>query len=216
MIDPRKIRLSATRLSDAPDEIDLTGGPKPLSLALMVRRVGQRERTDDLRRRSPPHRRGALSNVWGNFRQRDMAPLECEPPEYIRRRDELIDLLPPTTEPPSMTLAGLRACVTAAMKPPPLSRCRLCGAHRDHVMPMRKFALVAEELRGNPVSEICSPQPVSESELLRVHTPHTSRQSGPDRLENSPNLRSSPGRPPCSPACCLTNGGVACRCQDRP
>ncbi|HEY5704837.1 MAG TPA: histone deacetylase [Terrimicrobiaceae bacterium] len=41
----------------------------------------------------------------------------------------------------------------------------------DHVMPMRKFALVAEELRRKPGFEICSPPAISESDLLRVHTP---------------------------------------------
>ena len=41
----------------------------------------------------------------------------------------------------------------------------------DHMMPMSKFALVAEELRRKSGFEICSPQPLSERDLLRVHTP---------------------------------------------
>ncbi|HEY5812343.1 MAG TPA: hypothetical protein VIT23_06800, partial [Terrimicrobiaceae bacterium] len=42
----------------------------------------------------------------------------------------------------------------------------------NHVMPIRKFQLVAEELRKNPKIQIVLPSPVSEIDLLRVHTAH--------------------------------------------
>ncbi|GAB4169485.1 MAG: histone deacetylase [Terrimicrobiaceae bacterium] len=39
----------------------------------------------------------------------------------------------------------------------------------QHVMPMKKFALVAEALRGTPGVEILEPEPVTRDDLLRVH-----------------------------------------------
>ncbi len=41
----------------------------------------------------------------------------------------------------------------------------------EHVMPIGKFALVADELSRNPNITIVSPTPVAEADLLRVHTP---------------------------------------------
>lgn len=40
-----------------------------------------------------------------------------------------------------------------------------------HIMPIRKFALVAEQLRKRSDIRILPPEPVSENDLLRVHTP---------------------------------------------
>ena len=42
----------------------------------------------------------------------------------------------------------------------------------DHVMPIRKFSAVAEALRagGLPIA-LCTPSPVSDEQLLYVHTP---------------------------------------------
>lgn len=39
-----------------------------------------------------------------------------------------------------------------------------------HVMPMRKFQMVADGLAGNPFVRVEVPAPVSETDLLRVHT----------------------------------------------
>src|SRR5213593_2160190 len=41
----------------------------------------------------------------------------------------------------------------------------------DHIMPMRKFALVAEGLKSFPGVQLAEPAPVTEEELRRVHTP---------------------------------------------
>jgi len=40
----------------------------------------------------------------------------------------------------------------------------------DHVMPMRKFALVAGQLQSMPGVKLCEPTPVTEADLGRVHT----------------------------------------------
>ena len=40
----------------------------------------------------------------------------------------------------------------------------------SHVMPMRKFSLVAEQLQGKGTAEFRAPEPISREALLRVHT----------------------------------------------
>lgn len=39
----------------------------------------------------------------------------------------------------------------------------------DHIMPIRKFGLIAEELRSNPRIALKQPKPVTEADVLRVH-----------------------------------------------
>ena len=78
----------------------------------------------------------------------------------------------------------------------------------DHVMPMRKFDLVAGELSKKPGVELCAPQPVSESDLLRVHTPdyvRAVRTGLPRELAESQKF---PWSPALYPSVLLTNGGV--------
>jgi acetoin utilization deacetylase AcuC-like enzyme len=78
----------------------------------------------------------------------------------------------------------------------------------DHVMPMRKFALVAEELKRQSRLKICSPQPVSESDLLRVHTSEyvsAVKSGSPRELAESQKF---PWSPALYPSVRLTNGGV--------
>ncbi len=78
----------------------------------------------------------------------------------------------------------------------------------EHVMPMRKFALVAEQLRQIPGIEMASPAPVSESDLLRVHTPEyiaAIRSGHPRDLAQSQKF---PWSPELFPSVLLTNGGV--------
>lgn len=95
MIDPRRVGYLQPDFR-TPDEIDLSGGPRPLSLALVVRRVGkEKERT--LSGAEALDIAQALYRMYGaSFRQRDMAPLEASLQNYPAR-DELVDLLPPTT-----------------------------------------------------------------------------------------------------------------------
>jgi len=78
----------------------------------------------------------------------------------------------------------------------------------DHVMPMRKFALVAEQLRDFSAIKIASPPPVSEQDILRVHTPDylAAIKSGhPRELAESQKF---PWSPELFPSVMLTSGGV--------
>ena len=94
MIDPRKINYLQPDFR-APEEIDLSGGPKPLSLALIVRRVGLE---DELTISGAETRSiaEALYRMYGvTFRRSDMAPLIASLQRYPAP-DAVIDLLPPT------------------------------------------------------------------------------------------------------------------------
>lgn len=77
-----------------------------------------------------------------------------------------------------------------------------------HIMPMRKFALVAEALRAHPEIEILAPEPVSANDFLRVHTADyvTAIQTGePRELAESQKF---PWVPELYPSVCLTSGGL--------
>jgi len=77
-----------------------------------------------------------------------------------------------------------------------------------HIMPMRKFALVADALRSVDALEIIVPPPISKSDLLRVHTPEyvAAIESGePRALAESQKF---PWVPELFPSVCLTSGGV--------
>ncbi len=77
-----------------------------------------------------------------------------------------------------------------------------------HVMPMRKFQLVADGLAGNPFVRVAAPLPVSETELLRVHTAEyvTAVRTGePRALAESQKF---PWSGALWPSVLLTSGGV--------
>ena len=77
-----------------------------------------------------------------------------------------------------------------------------------HVMPMRKFALVADELRKRDWVKLVEPAPVSETDLLRVHTPEyvgAVKTGEPRDLAESQKFPWSPGL---FTSVLLTNGGV--------
>lgn len=77
-----------------------------------------------------------------------------------------------------------------------------------HVMPMRKFAMVAEALRARAWVRLVEPSPVTVDDLLRVHDPRYVRavQTGePRALAESQKFPWSPGL---FPSLLLTNGGV--------
>jgi len=78
----------------------------------------------------------------------------------------------------------------------------------NHVMPIRKFRLVAEALRSNPRVELRQPEPVTEEDLLRVHTRayvDAVRTGEPRTLAESQKL---PWSPDLFRSVLLTNGGV--------
>jgi acetoin utilization deacetylase AcuC-like enzyme len=77
-----------------------------------------------------------------------------------------------------------------------------------HIMPIRKFGLVADELRSIAGIELRSPEPVSNEDLLRVHTPEYlgAIESGePKALAESQKF---PWSPALFPSVRLTSGGV--------
>lgn len=78
-----------------------------------------------------------------------------------------------------------------------------------HIMPMRKFQLVADKLRTDPRFEMVEPVAIDETDLLRVHSPEYVRaiQTGePRELAESQKF---PWSPALYPSVRLTNGGLA-------
>ena len=76
----------------------------------------------------------------------------------------------------------------------------------DHIMPMRKFALVADGLKSFPGVQLAEPAPATEEELRRVHTPeyiNAVRTGVPRALAESQKF---PWSPQLFPSVCLTNG----------
>jgi len=77
----------------------------------------------------------------------------------------------------------------------------------DHVMPITKFALVADGLRGDPRVRLEEPAPLSEADLLRVHTRDyvdAVRTGEPRALAESQKF---PWSPQLYPSVLLTGGG---------
>jgi hypothetical protein len=98
LIDPRRVRYLQPDFR-APNEIDLTGGARPLLLSLIVRRVG---REGELTVSGGEVRRivEAIYRVYAEtFRGCDMAPVLASLQGYPAP-NEIIDLLPPTTDLP--------------------------------------------------------------------------------------------------------------------
>jgi acetoin utilization deacetylase AcuC-like enzyme len=78
----------------------------------------------------------------------------------------------------------------------------------DHVMPMRKFQLVAEGLAGRSGVDVERPSAVTEAQLLRVHSPayvEAVRTGAPRALAESQKF---PWSPALWPSVRLTNGGA--------
>ncbi len=78
----------------------------------------------------------------------------------------------------------------------------------NHVMPIRKFRLVAEALATDPRFTVTAPSPVTDPDLLRVHTPayvEAIRTGTPRELAESQKF---PWSPTLDASVRLTNGGV--------
>lgn len=83
----------------------------------------------------------------------------------------------------------------------------------DHVMPIRKFGLVAEALRSEAYVALKEPSPVTEADLLLVHTQSyidAVKTGTPKQLAESQKF---PWSPELYPSVLLTNGGVLAACQ---
>ncbi len=77
----------------------------------------------------------------------------------------------------------------------------------QHLMPMRKFALVAEGLREMADVRLAEPEPVTEQDLRRVHAAEyiaAIQTGGPRALAESQKF---PWSPELYPSVCLTGGG---------
>lgn len=77
----------------------------------------------------------------------------------------------------------------------------------DHVMPIRKFGLVADGLRDAPDVRLVEPAPVTEEDLLRVHTPEyieAIKTGEPRALAQGQKF---PWTRKLFPSVCLTGGG---------
>jgi acetoin utilization deacetylase AcuC-like enzyme len=78
----------------------------------------------------------------------------------------------------------------------------------DHVMPMRKFQLVADALAGRAGVKVEAPPPIAQADLLRVHTSayvEAVRSGEPRALAESQKF---PWSPALWPSVLLTNGGA--------
>ncbi len=78
----------------------------------------------------------------------------------------------------------------------------------EHIMPIRKFRLVADALRNDPRIEIAAPAPIDDADLRRVHSSQyidAIRTGTPRALAESQKF---PWSPALYPSVCLTNGGV--------
>jgi acetoin utilization deacetylase AcuC-like enzyme len=76
-----------------------------------------------------------------------------------------------------------------------------------HIMPIAKFGLIAEQLRGRPGVRLAEPLPVTEEDLRLVHTPQyiqAVRTGQPRALAESQKF---PWSPALFPSVCLTSGG---------
>jgi hypothetical protein len=95
MIDPTRVHYLQPDFR-LPDAIDLSGGPRPLSLALIIRRVG-REKENTISGAESRSIIDALYRMYEmTFRARDMAPLIAGLEKHPGP-DEVIDLIPPTS-----------------------------------------------------------------------------------------------------------------------
>jgi acetoin utilization deacetylase AcuC-like enzyme len=77
----------------------------------------------------------------------------------------------------------------------------------EHPMPIRKFGLVAEELKKMPGVQLLEPEPVTEQDLERVHTRkyiEAIKTGQPRELAESQKF---PWSPELFPSVCLTSGG---------
>jgi len=77
-----------------------------------------------------------------------------------------------------------------------------------HIMPMRKFQLVADELRNDPRFEIREPVPVEEMDLLRVHSPEYVRAVRTGEPRELAESQKFPWSPELYPSVRLTSGGL--------
>ena len=77
----------------------------------------------------------------------------------------------------------------------------------QHIMPIRKFGLVADGLRDAPDIQLARPEPVTEQDLLRVHTPEYLEAIKTGEPRDLAQSQKFPWSPELFPSVCLTSGG---------
>jgi acetoin utilization deacetylase AcuC-like enzyme len=76
-----------------------------------------------------------------------------------------------------------------------------------HMMPIRKFGLVADALRDDPEIELLEPAPVTEADLRRVHTTRYIEAIQTGNPRELAEMQKFPWSPELYPSVLLTNGG---------
>ncbi len=78
----------------------------------------------------------------------------------------------------------------------------------NHIMPMRKFALIAERLRADPRARFHDVTPIAETDLARVHTADYIAAIATGEPRALAESQKFPWSPALYPAVRLTNGGL--------
>jgi len=173
--------------------IDASGGPRVIPFELVIRRLG-REMERHLAARDVHEAVQAIYDMYAlGIRARDMRScfacakrlLEERPPEFVLLRPTGAGLPIPVFYHP-----GFAAPIG-----------------EEHIMPMRKFALVAERLRG-PAAKLLEPTPIPLDDLRRVHTAEYVRAVETGKPRVLAESQKFPWSPQLFPAVRLTNGGV--------
>jgi acetoin utilization deacetylase AcuC-like enzyme/GNAT superfamily N-acetyltransferase len=199
-IDPRVIHYFQPDFR-LPSEIDTTGGAHPLPFQLILRCIGRETQTTitgaDVRRIVR-----ALYAMYGaQFRPQDMAHPALSLDAYPVDR-AAVALVPPTSVTQPFGAAHSSATILTTFY-----HSGYAAPLGEHIMPIQKFALVADAVRKMPDVKLAEPAPVTEADLLRVHTAEyiTSIRSGePRALAESQKF---PWSPQLFPSVCLTSGG---------
>jgi len=76
-----------------------------------------------------------------------------------------------------------------------------------HIMPIRKFSLVADGLRDAADIKLARPEPISEKDLLRVHTPEYLEAIKSGEPRDLAQSQKFPWSPELFSSVCLTTGG---------
>ncbi len=172
-----------------PEIIDQSGERRPLPFSLVVRRIGARDRNHDPDCGAAPDYRASVCDVWsGVSHHGNGRGATGHPCAWGSAGDNRLD--------------STDAMITAFHHP------GFAAPIGPHIMPMQKFARVAEALRDMRGVQIEEPAPISEGDLLRIHSPDyvaAIKTGQPRELAESQKF---PWSPALFPSVCLTNGGV--------
>src|SRR5438552_16615958 len=84
----------------------------------------------------------------------------------------------------------------------------------EHVMPMRKFALIAKALQSNPRVRLARPAPVGEEDLRLVHTKEYVSAVRTGTARELAESQKFPWSAALFPSVCLTNGACVAAARE--